>query len=82
MMNKKGNIFSAAIFALVIFMVGFIVLNFIKGEVSTAYTAASCSAPATDGTKLLCLVIDGVVPYFIWLTLSIAGGMILDKTLL
>ena len=68
--------------AMIIFMVGMIVVNFIKPEVTQARTDATCTAPATDGTKLLCLGIDVVVPYFIILVFSIAGGILTDKLLI
>lgn len=81
MKNKKGNIFASIMVALIIFMVGMIIVNFLKPEVTTARTAVTCTAPATDGTKILCLMIDIVVPYFIVLVLSLAGGVITEKLL-
>ena len=80
--NKKGTVFMAIMSALIIFMVGMIVVNFIKPEVSSAYSAATCAAPATDGTKILCLVVDFALPYFIVLVLSITGGLLIDRFLI
>lgn len=81
-MNKKGNIFGAIMISLMIFMVGMIIVNFIIPEQTSSRTSIGCSAPETDGTKLLCLVLDLPVIYFMILVISLAGGLILDKTLL
>jgi hypothetical protein len=72
------------LFAVVLFVMGIMVINFIRPEVLTAKVAMSCSdvANISDGTKLTCLLIDGVVPYFIVLVLSISGGLILDRILI
>ena len=84
-MNKKGQTMMLSIlFAVVLFVMGIMVINFIRPEVLTAKVAMSCSdvANISDGTKLTCLLIDGVVPYFIVLVLSISGGLILDRILI
>jgi hypothetical protein len=72
------------LFAVVLFVMGIMVINFIRPEVLTAKVAMSCSdvANISDGTKLTCLLIGGVVPYFIVLVLSISGGLILDRVLI
>ena len=80
--NKRANVLAGVMVALILFMVGMIVVNFIKPEVTQARADATCTAPATDGTKLLCLGIDIVVPYFIVLVFSIAGGILTDKFLI
>lgn len=80
-MNKKGNILAGVMVAIILFMVGMIVVNFVKPEVTQARADATCTSPATDGTKLLCLGIDFIVPYFIVLVFSIAGGILTDKLL-
>ena len=82
--NKRGNVYASVAVAIFIFMVGMIVVNFIKPEVTTARTGLSCSSAAdiSDGTKLMCLGIDTVVPYFIILVFSIAGGVITEKFLI
>ena len=81
MNNKQGNMYAAIMVALIIFMVGLTVVNFIKPEVTSARTLLNCATPAaiTDGTKLMCLNIDIVVPYFIILIFAIAGGYITEK---
>jgi len=84
-MNKTGQTMMLSImFAVVLFIIGIMVINFIRPEVLNAKVAMSCSdvANISDGTKLTCLLIDGVVPYFIVLVLSISGGLILDRILI
>jgi len=81
--NKTGSMYFSIIIALVLFMVGMVVVNILKPEVTTARLALDCAGtPATDGTKVLCLITDSVVPYFIILVLSIALGVITEKVLL
>jgi len=87
MINKKAQasrlgIGLAVILAIFIFLVGMININFIKDEVTRARNAANlnCSDDSiSDGTKLTCLAVDIVVPYFIILILSASGGLIIAK---
>ena len=83
-MNNKGQIAElglAVLIAMMLFMSGMIALNILKDSVTDARTGLSCSSPATisDGTKILCLIVDGVVPYFIISIISVAGGLIISK---
>ena len=81
--GKKGNVYMVVMTALIIFMVGMTMINFIKPEVTPAYSSISCgSTPATDGTKVLCLVVDTALPYFILLVLSLVGGLVVDRFLI
>lgn len=81
--NKKGNIYAVVMVALIVFMIGMIMINFLKPEITSARTALSCSSSTiTDGTKMLCLTVDIVLPYFILLVLSLAAGVITDKLLI
>jgi hypothetical protein len=83
-MNKRGNLFSAAMITLILFMVGMLVTNFLMPEVSQTRTDLSCSdtGSISDGTKLMCLFVDSTVIYWMILVFSIAGGAILDKLVL
>ena len=67
--------------AIVIFIIGMMAINFILPEVSDARVNLSCSDVdnISDGSKLLCLLIDTQVPYFIWLVFSISMGAILVR---
>jgi hypothetical protein len=82
--NKRGNIYSAVMISIILFMIGMICMNFIKPEVTTARTSLSCSSANTisDGTKLMCLAIDTVVPYLFILIIAITGGVITEKLLI
>ena len=79
-MNNRGQMGIAVIAAIMIFMVGMLVINILKPEVTTARSAASgldcANTTITDGTKLTCLVVDFTVPYFILIVFSAAGGFI------
>ena len=80
-MNKFAQlgIGFAIVCAIMIFIVGILNVNFIKDEITRARGDAVCSAPDSDGTKLLCLTLDIVLPYFIIIVVSLAGGLILAK---
>ena len=83
-MNSKGQTFGLAIiFAIVIFLFGILFINFLMPDVTTARTAMDCANPAiSDGSKLTCLLIDAVVPYWILLVLSAGGGLLAAKFLI
>lgn len=82
--NKKGSMFMSIIMAIMLFMIGMIVVNFIKTPIDDARASLNCdnAAAITDGTKLVCLTMDISLVYWIILVVSIAGGAILDKVLL
>ena len=77
-MNKKGNLFLG--FALCIFLwaMGILFLPFITEGITDARVLIECSNSSgiTDGTKLMCLNLDIIVPYFIWFVASVALGYI------
>lgn len=81
--NKKGQgilLFSLLV-AFVLFFVGVIALNFIEDSITQARTDNSCANPLSDGGKLLCLLFDGITPYFIVMFLSAAGGLVTSRFL-
>ena len=83
-MNKKGQMGIAIIIAVMIFLSGIIVINILKPEVTLSRDATigldcSNSTGISDGTKLTCLTVDLVIPYFIVIILSAAGGVITNK---
>jgi NO-binding membrane sensor protein with MHYT domain len=83
MKNKRGQsqVLFSILVACMLFFVGMIAVNFIKDDVTTSRTQNYCSNPITDGNKLMCIVIDFVVPYFIVFIIAVAGGLITDKFL-
>ncbi len=83
-MNKKGQMGIAVIIAIMIFLSGIVVINILKPEVTlarNAMTGLNCvnASAISDGTKLTCLVVDLIIPYFILIILSAAGGVIVNK---
>lgn len=85
MMNKKGQSLGLAILsAIVLIVVGFMILNFIMPEISTSRIDLNCGDPdaITSGTKLVCLVGDIIVPYWILLVLMVAIGGITARLFL
>ena len=81
MKNKKGQLGIAIITSIILIIIGFMCINFIKDEVTRARTDLNCSSAddISDSTKLLCLVIDSVVPYWIVIILSITIGVITER---
>jgi len=80
--GKKGQTMGIAILsAIVIFIIGMMCINFVLTEVTTARTELSCTDVdnISDGTKMLCLIVDTNVPYFIWLVFSISLGAVIAR---
>ena len=80
-MNKKAQTMGfAIIIGITFFIIGFMSLNFLKDEITTVRlsTGLDCSNAAgiSDGTKLTCLAVDIIIPYFILLVLSGVVGLI------
>ena len=65
------------------FIIGIMLVNVLMSEVTSGRLNLSCSAAdsISDGTKLLCLVLDGIIPYMIVTVLAVAVGFITDKLL-
>ena len=71
-----------AIMGLIFFIIiGLMSVNFLFDEVTTARTGLSCSDTdnISDGTKLLCLVVDISIPYWIWIIVAVALGFVLVR---
>ena len=85
-MNKKGQTMGLAVLiAITIFIVGMLSVNYLKPEIVRARSSAGLdctNADISDGTKLTCLAVDVVVPYFFVLVFSVAGGIITSRFLL
>lgn len=81
-MNKRGQTMPLAILAaLGIFIIGFMFVNFLMPEVTTFRADMDCASAATisDGGKILCLIGDATVPYFIIAVVSLAVGVIVAR---
>ena len=84
-MNNNGQLGLAIIAAVVFFVIGFMVINFIMDEVTIARgsSALDCSTSTiSDGTKLTCLAVDWVIPGLILSVIGGAGAIITAKLLL
>jgi len=84
-MNHKGQSLGLAIMGMIfVILIGFASINFFFNEVDNARAGLSCSSPETisDATKLLCLVVDLTIPYWIWIILSVGIGWVLLRVLL
>lgn len=82
MKSKRGQTLMVSILsAIFIFIIGLMTINFIMPEVTQARTDLNCASASTitDGTKLLCLVIDTTVPYWILLIFSVLIGSIVGR---
>jgi len=76
-MNKKGNMFFGVTIALFIYIIGVLFIPFLVDDVDTFRTNMECSdASITDGAKIACLQSDILIPYFIWVFVSITLGII------
>ena len=90
-MNKRGQTLGIALMvAITLFIVGMLSINYIKPVVTIARDAThlDCANTAdfptgiSDGTKLLCLTVDLVIPYFIIVIFSVTGGIITSRFLI
>jgi hypothetical protein len=81
--NKKGTIFSFVLLTIMLFVTGLIITNFLKSPIDETRISLSCSTPddISDGTKLMCLLIDSTIIYWIVLIFSLLGGIALNKLL-
>lgn len=85
-MKKKGQALPGLGFAIIVaiflFMVGMLSVNFLRDEVTSARSSANMNCAdsgISDGSKLLCLVIDLTIPYFIIIIIAAAGGYITQR---
>jgi len=80
-MNKRGQLLGAAIVtAIMLFIVGSMVIDFFKDDITIIRNSDNLdcanSAVISDGTKLTCLGIGLIVPYFFLAIISLTGGVI------
>lgn len=80
-MKKAQTLGLAIIIAVFVFLIGMMMINFLKPEITRFRTNLSCSDANTisDGTKLLCLATGTLVPYWILLILSVTIGGVISQ---
>ena len=80
MKNKRGNIFLGVVIAIFIWIYGILMIPFIIDSIDVTRSDLSCSTTTISfGTKTLCLLIDGIVPYIIWTLMVIILGLIVGR---
>ncbi len=82
MINNRGQTMGIAILSAVfIFIIGMMIINFVMPEVTTTRAELDCANAAgiSDGTKVLCLVVDTVVIYWILTVFSVLSGIIIGR---
>ena len=85
MINKKGQSLGLSLISVIFFfIIAFASVNFIMDEVSRTTADLSCdnTASISDGTKLLCLMTDVTVIYFIIAIMSVILGTITARLLI
>ena len=83
--KAQGHLLIVILIAFFLFIIGMVVLNFIKSEVTRArgIDQLDCSSDTiSDGNKVTCLLVDIVVPFFIIIIFAAAGGIITAKLLI
>jgi hypothetical protein len=81
-MNKKAEIGFAVVTFIFFFLIGMVVVNLIKPEVTNARSPSSLdcgNSTISDGNKLTCLAVDLTIPYFIVLVCSVGGALLTEK---
>ena len=77
MKNKKGSFFLGIVLAIFLFISGVLILPYITDDVDTVRTALNCSTTSiSSGTKLNCLFVGALVPYYIWFFSALAIGLL------
>jgi hypothetical protein len=77
--NKRGQTLGITIISIIfIFIIGMASINFFFDDISDFRSNLDCASPAdiSDGAKLLCLVVDLSIPYWIYLIFAITIGAI------
>jgi len=81
MNNKAQTLGLSVLYAVFFFVLGILFINFLQPDIRIAQTSLDCSnvSGISDGNKLTCLLVDGVMPYFIIAILSTAVGIITSR---
>lgn len=84
MMNKRGAMALTILFAIVYFMAGMIIYQFLKPDIAIQRDVdhMNCSAPDTSGDKVICLLFDGIIPLVVLGILATTAGIITQKVLI
>lgn len=82
-MNKQGKMGLAILLGVCYFMFGMITYQLIKPDITESRNAThmNCASTTYAGDKVVCLLIDGVIPLLIITILSVAGGIITEQVI-
>lgn len=80
-MNRKGATLFIALAAIIYFMFGMLIYQFLKPDIVLTRTSLECSSPDTSGDMAMCLFIDGIIPLVVLGILASAGGYLTDRAL-
>jgi len=79
-MNKKANIFMGLVVFLLIYVTGVLFLPFFTDDITTTRNQLDCTnTTISDGTKLMCLGTDILVPYIILFIISAGFGYLVGS---
>jgi len=82
MKSKEGQTLALSLLtSLFVLIAGVIMLNFLLPEIDIFRTSLSCSdvSSISNGTKVLCLISDATIPYWIVLVFSLVVGGITSR---
>ena len=77
--NKRGQVALVGLMiGIMVFMLAMIFIDPIKDTITEVRAAdqLNCSGDISDGSKMTCLVVDLILPYFIVIIIAIGGAYI------
>jgi len=79
-MNKKGNIYFGIVIAIMIWVAGIMIMPSIINDIDTFRTDMDCTnSSISDFSKVNCLAVDSLIPYFIWTIAIIALSLLVGS---
>lgn len=78
---SRGQTLGLSILYGAFFFIFFImIINFLQPDIRAAQQSLDCSnTNISDGSKIACLLVDGLMPYFIILVVSAALGAVTSR---
>ena len=75
-MNNKGAVGFMILMAIVYFIAGMIIYQFVKPDITTARADMECSTATDWGDMAVCLMFDAIIPYMVIGILATAGSLV------
>jgi len=82
MSDNNMPLMLSVVLAIVLFILGAMMINYLKPEITTARNANNLNCASSDissGGKFTCLIIDTTVLYFFIVFMSLIGGILVNK---